>query len=73
MSDKDDDEGEYMDPITSTVLTTSRDSNPWTEEQLSSVVEIELPQETVELDFGTYISQSVFLPSSSSKEVATND
>ena len=44
MSDDDDDEGEYIDPIPSLILTTNPNSYMRIEVRLSFVVETKLPQ-----------------------------
>ena len=71
MSYEDNIDREYTDPIPSPVFTTSLDSNPRTEVKLSFAVEIELPQDTAKLSFGTKISQSVFTPSPSPEKALT--
>ena len=73
MLDNDDIEGEYIYLIPYPDLTTSPDSNPRTDVKLSSTIETELPQETIEPTFRTNISQLVFTPSPSLEEAATND
>ena len=73
MLDDDDIEGEYIYLIPYPDLTTCLDSNPRTDVKLSSTIETELPQETIEPTFRTNISQLVFKPSPSLEEAATND
>ena len=68
-----DTEGEYTDTIPATDLTTNLDSNLGPEVRSSSIVEVELPQETTKPAYGTNISQQVFMPWPSPETVATSD
>ena len=51
MSDEDDVEGEYTNPIPSPILTTNPNLDPRSKVQLSSAVGTKLPQEIAEPEF----------------------